>query len=245
MCHCSHPLILRVFKTLALLHSKLPPEEENPKPIVKVTAFDTANPVSEQFNENSVDLMAFPAGIRYPKLPADMLETVVQHVLRPGKPETPLPPSIAALQESLLRKVCIFVCCHGARDARCGSLGPPLASHLLHLVRERGLNDQVYVFKTSHVGGHQYAGNVLVYGAAHPTDGDWFGLLDTHQAEEFLDALLNANLDADGGAEVPKLRKWWRGRMGLSKAAQRELWFTGGAVREAENYESDSDEEEE
>ncbi len=35
------------------------------------------------------------------------------------------------------------MCCHSARDARCGQLGPPLAAALRQLVRQRGLQDQV------------------------------------------------------------------------------------------------------
>lgn len=37
----------------------------------------------------------------------------------------------------------LLVCCHSARDARCGQLGPPLAAALRQLVRQRGLQDQV------------------------------------------------------------------------------------------------------
>lgn len=65
----------------------------------------------------------------------------------------PLPP-LPFLQEEV-GEAHIFVCCHGARDARCGALGPPLASRLLVLVRQRGLQDRVKVYKTSHVGGHK------------------------------------------------------------------------------------------
>lgn len=44
----------------------------------------------------------------------------------------------------------------------------------------------------------QYAGNVLVYGAMHPSDGDWFGGLNADNAEQFLDALVNIEV---GGGE--------------------------------------------
>ena len=36
----------------------------------------------------------------------------------------------------------------------------------------------------------QFAGNVLVYGAVSPSDGDWYGGLNASNAEHFLDALL-------------------------------------------------------
>lgn len=52
----------------------------------------------------------------------------------------------------------LFVCCHSARDARCGAVGPALAARLLALVKEHGLQDQIRVYKTSHVGGHKVRG---------------------------------------------------------------------------------------
>ena len=64
-----------------------------------------------------------------------------------------------------MRDLTLLVCCHTARDARCGTLGPPLATALARAVRQRGLQQHVQVLATSHVGGHKYAGNVVVYGA--------------------------------------------------------------------------------
>lgn len=37
----------------------------------------------------------------------------------------------------------------------------------------------------------QFAGNVLVYGGISPCDGDWFGGVTQHDAERFLDRLVN------------------------------------------------------
>ena len=36
----------------------------------------------------------------------------------------------------------------------------------------------------------QYAGNVLVYGAMSPCDGDWYGSVTKDNAAEFLDAII-------------------------------------------------------
>ena len=40
----------------------------------------------------------------------------------------------------------------------------------------------------------QYAGNVLVFGAMHPCDGDWFGGVNAGNAKEFLEALRTAEV---------------------------------------------------
>lgn len=44
--------------------------------------------------------------------------------------------------------------------------------------------------------GHKYAGNVVVYGAMHPCDGDWFGGLHAGNADEFLTALCGVEVRA-------------------------------------------------
>ena len=63
----------------------------------------------------------------------------------------------------------VFVCVHAARDERCGRCGPPLLAAIRESVASAGLED-VRVRATSHVGGHKYAGNVLVY-----PEGVWYG----------------------------------------------------------------------
>lgn len=51
---------------------------------------------------------------------------------------------------------------------------------------------QVTVLKSSHVGGHVYAGNVLVYGGA--CSGDWFGGVNANNAADFLASVLGAKV---------------------------------------------------
>ena len=76
----------------------------------------------------------------------------------------------------------------------------------------------------------QYAGNVLVYGPASPCDGDWYGGVTADGAEAFLDALMAANVGGHGGVGSAPLRPLWRGRMGLSKAEQLQVWCTDLAI---------------
>ena len=57
----------------------------------------------------------------------------------------------------------IFVCTHGAVDKRCGYCGPILFDVINDRLKQLKLADQVVVGQTSHVGGHSYAGNVIVY----------------------------------------------------------------------------------
>ncbi|KAI6121117.1 Sucraseferredoxin-like protein [Pisolithus sp. B1] len=69
----------------------------------------------------------------------------------------------------------LYVCTHMARDCRCGNTGSAVASALrTELRRRRDLDHRdpstrVQLAETAHVGGHKYAGNVLVY-----PHGEWF-----------------------------------------------------------------------
>lgn len=208
---------------------------------VKITAYDDLGTSQPTNTEENCDLMIFPSGIRYRSLPISLLDAAIEQWIAAGtdaKPK-PLPAAAQATQQDISRKLLLFVCTHGSRDTRCGILGTALARELLRLVKERGVEDTVEVFATSHVGGHKYAGNVLVYGGMHPSDGDWFGGLHAEHAEVFLDALLGIEVGVDGGAEDEVLRKWWRGRMGLSKEEQLELWEAGGGVESGEEEEEE------
>lgn len=79
--------------------------------------------------------------------------------------------------------------------------------------------DGVRIGRIGHVGGHKYAGNVLVYSSSPPgqTKGprcDWYGLLKPSDASAILDAV------ATGSTLYPN----WRGRLGKAPEAVREEW---------------------
>jgi hypothetical protein len=96
---------------------------------------------------------------------------------------TRVPPSPTALSNSLysLRKPTILICSHNSRDARCGVMGPLLQSEFVHQLKNlsfevsagsvsppddpgsAGQSPAARVGLISHVGGHKWAGNVIVY----------------------------------------------------------------------------------
>lgn len=65
----------------------------------------------------------------------------------------------------------ILLCSHGRRDARCGITAPLIKRELERHLRPRGLDRDaddsraggVGIFFVSHVGGHKFSANVLVY----------------------------------------------------------------------------------
>lgn len=84
------------------------------------------------------------------------MDGFVDDVLVNGKPWA------SGVQEVLTGSY-IFVCAHGSRDRRCGVCGPVLIEKLNEEIGFRGLNDQIFVSACSHVGGHKYAGNLIIY----------------------------------------------------------------------------------
>jgi hypothetical protein len=103
----------------------------------------------------------------------------------------------------------VFVCAHGTRDERCGICGPPLVGAFRKVLRELKSPTRTFVYPCSHVGGHIYAGNVLIF-----PSGDWYGLVTPELVPQLVDRHLVRS-------EV--LWECWRGRVGLTPEEQRKL----------------------
>ncbi|KAJ1565417.1 hypothetical protein HK405_012403, partial [Cladochytrium tenue] len=98
--------------------------------------------------------------------------------------------------DDLSKETHIVVCTHGAFDCRCGDKGGELYEQLVKEVRERNLA-HVKLHKTTHIGGHAFAANAIVY-----PSGDWYGLLGASDAAPLLDAVTSKEV----------LWSHWRGR---------------------------------
>lgn len=118
-----------------------------------------------------------------------------------------------------------IICAHSARDARCGARGPRIAA----AISKCSPNDTVIL--SSHVGGHVYAGNVIVYGSGSAS-GTWFGGVHEQRVEQLLagiDAAERAGIDP---AQSEDLRPYWRGTSGRSKEDQASFFVAcGGGAR--------------
>jgi (2Fe-2S) ferredoxin len=67
----------------------------------------------------------------------------------------------------------------------------------------------VAVHRVSHLGGHEYAGNVVIY-----PGGDWYGYVTPADVPRIIDGhILSGDLVLDR----------WRGRMGLTREEQIQL----------------------
>lgn len=109
----------------------------------------------------------------------------------------------------------VFVCSHRNRDDRCGYCGPMLVDLLRKAVADTMASERrelVHVLPCSHIGGHVYAGNVLVYSQK---GGVCFGCF----CPSDISALV-ASIDLRGG--VPEqLAAKVRGTMGPGRGSEK------------------------
>lgn len=180
------------------------------------------------------DVLFFPDMIRYSRLTHFDVDTFVEETLvkdiewMPGAPEK-------------LTGSYVFVCAHGSRDRRCGVCGPPLIKKFKEEINIRGLQDKVFVSPCSHIGGHKYAGNVIIFsrmGDEGEVKGNWYGYVSPDDVPALLDQHIAA------GEILPHL---WRGQMGMSKEEHKktyELWFQANeGIKKSEQGAKDSQSE--
>ncbi|EKF32705.1 hypothetical protein MOQ_003442 [Trypanosoma cruzi marinkellei] len=122
--------------------------------------------------------------------------------------------SEGAISSDRSNDVFIFVCSHRSRDGRCGYCGAVLVDLLRQSIRAKmGDDETIHVYPCSHVGGHSYAGNVLMY-TNH--GGICFGCFTAAHLDAFVDFIVG------GAAELPaSLQQRVRGSIGYTKLNSR------------------------
>ncbi|KAG0468911.1 hypothetical protein HPP92_018239 [Vanilla planifolia] len=155
------------------------------------------------------DVLIFPDMIRYRRLTHFDVEHLVEEVL--VKETQWLPGAVETLTGSF-----VFVCAHGTRDRRCGVCGPVLIRKFKEEINSRGLQGQVSVSACSHIGGHKYAGNVIIFSssASGEVTGHWYGYVTPVDVPLLLDQHI-------GKGEI--VDYLWRGQMGLKEEDQRKF----------------------
>ncbi|KAK3824878.1 MAG: Sucrase/ferredoxin-like-domain-containing protein [Benniella sp.] len=179
----------------------------------------------EAFNDLSRFLAKYPTGTlraAVEKMISDSgnnMDNSVRAELIPGSGE---PIHIELVPEPSA----VLVCVHGSRDCRCGDQGGEFYQILKDMVQATGLVNAIKVYGVSHIGGHKYAPNTIMY-----PSGDWHGHLsekDSVDAQRILfDALANGGIAAgvrEKARADPIMIEKWRGRIGLSKEEQLKLY---------------------
>ncbi|KAL5572790.1 hypothetical protein UlMin_022387 [Ulmus minor] len=146
------------------------------------------------------DVLIFPDMIKYRGLKDSEVDSFVEDVLVNGKPWA------SGVQE-VFAGTFVFVCSHASRDKRCGVCGPVLIDKFKDECELRALT--VFVLACSHIGGHKYAGNLIIYspGPDEKVMGHWYGYVTPEDIPEFLDQHI---------AKGEIIERLWRGQMGVS-----------------------------
>ncbi|KAF2292270.1 hypothetical protein GH714_018340 [Hevea brasiliensis] len=154
------------------------------------------------------DVLIFPDMIKYKCLKDSDVDGFVDDVLVNGRPWA------SGVQK--LTGSYVFVCAHGSRDKRCGVCGPVLIDKLKEGIESRGLREQVFVSACSHVGGHKYAGNLIVYNpdSEGKIMGHWYGYVTPDDVPEILDQHI--------GQGVVIERIWRDGSLGVNEEKKLE-----------------------
>ncbi|KAM0034161.1 putative thioredoxin-like ferredoxin, Thioredoxin-like superfamily [Helianthus debilis subsp. tardiflorus] len=109
----------------------------------------------------------------------------------------------------------VFVCAHNSRDKRCGVCGPVLIKKFNEEIGVRGLKDEVFVGACSHVGGHKYAWNLIIYSKVQDekVSGHWYGYVTPNDVADLLDQHIKKG-------EI--IERIWRGEIGVPPVEKAE-----------------------
>jgi len=171
-------------------------------------------------------VLLFPSALRF-EVKEDEVEELLESFMSFSTPfqsmQTLAPPPDGRIAgQPLAQDLHLFVCVHGSRDARCGDIGPKLASSLESLSAELDFGgevgdgeedwaDKVRVYQCSHLGGHRWAGNLVVY-----PQGDWYGNLGADVPRAVVEEIVSGQ----DPLSSPVLSRIWRGRLGHNKDEQ-------------------------
>ncbi|KAL9229313.1 hypothetical protein vseg_004795 [Gypsophila vaccaria] len=180
-----------------LLNSALKSRKSDLPLTTRLTIFEGPN--GTEYTDG--DVLIFPDMVKYKGLTESDVDAFVDDVLVNGKQWA------SGTPESLVGAY-VFVCAHTSRDKRCGVCGPVLIEKFKEEIDSRSLNDHIFVNACSHVGGHKYAGNLIIFGTNEEGKviGDWYGYVTPADVPDLIDVHI-------GKGEI--IKKLWRGQMGL------------------------------
>jgi len=142
----------------------------------------------------NLELLVFPRRIRIINILSSQQIPIILRFLRNYGTER--------VDTQKLVKDYVFICSHGARDERCGYCGSIL--HQKFTEEAAIYYPKIEIRKCSHIGGHQYAGNVVTFGK-----GDWFGYVTPKDVHPILKYVNNSRLLLGD-----ELKNIFRGRIG-------------------------------
>ncbi|KAJ1825152.1 hypothetical protein GGH91_000101 [Coemansia sp. RSA 2671] len=169
-----------------------------------------------------IDVAVFPLGLVARDLDKDGVQSLLSLLSRPTLPTswspTSLPFDHSWLELSHNRH--IFVCTHGSRDPLCGLHGGRLLKELRAVIEARRLGKHVAAWATSHIGGHKFAANAIVY-----PRGDWYATWCERCKGESGTPVADAETIVDAALRDSVWWDAWRGAINMTKEDQIDTWL--------------------
>jgi len=147
--------------------------EQVGKPSINVTITCSSEPVSKNCELGYYEAVMYPEALVFQIAPSNIARFVEMacHAKRN---------MVDMLDKSIFKAVptpwkhLICVCAHAQRDKRCGRAGPQVIERIKEALHANSIGvfaaNDVKVVTTSHIGGHAFAGTLIVYPIAH-----WYG----------------------------------------------------------------------
>ncbi|KAE8349708.1 Sucrase/ferredoxin-like-domain-containing protein [Aspergillus coremiiformis] len=182
-------------------------------PTIPVQILESAN--------SGTDLSTFVQAFLLPKTLSAMSESLPE-ARKAELTRTPELASEFADAVDLCHSPVILICGHGGRDLRCGVMAPVLEKEFLKVLQAKGFTpadrdgqlidspDHAHIGLISHIGGHKYAGNVIVYmpprmkiknsSIPHPLAGKgiWYGRIEPKHVQGIVEeTILGGKVVAD------------------------------------------------
>ncbi|KAI9012601.1 Sucrase/ferredoxin-like-domain-containing protein [Phycomyces nitens] len=129
-----------------------PADATNNQPSERILITNCSLASVHSTQRNSMDILLMPDNVLIANVTPRRANELLDYVL--GKPHVfeTFPWALDSL---------VLVCGHGAKDKRCGTIGPMLKQSLEEALDVQGIRTQVAL--VSHLGGHAFAGNLVIY----------------------------------------------------------------------------------
>lgn len=90
-----------------------------------------------------------------------------------------------------VEKIIVLICGHAKRDIRCGVVGKLVHDEFVQVLSHEKLSDKIELGYISHVGGHVYAGNVVIL----KPDGTviWYGMIQPQHVQGIVEKSIKDN----------------------------------------------------
>ncbi|KAJ5570310.1 uncharacterized protein N7459_009740 [Penicillium hispanicum] len=205
------------FNNVLVTNSSVAPATSNPSTasafLFPSFKYIPSIPVQTLHSPDSADLTTFVRAFLLPKSLHDMHSSLPED----KRADMTRDPNLASKFTGVIdieHSPTVLICGHGGRDMRCGIMAPALESEFQRVLLSQGFKSaggdgitvddptHVNIGLISHIGGHKYAGNVIIYippkmtvgtsAELHPLAGKgiWYGRVEPKHVQGIVDATI-------------------------------------------------------